>query len=111
MRRGRLNKRGLLFIVLIAILYWGYYFIKPVVIPERSKRPGVRRSKLTEKERMEMIHSANLNLLETSIYIFQQKEKRYPRDLSELVEKEYLSGIPDSGSRPWEYNPETGEVK
>ncbi len=101
-------KKGLLFIVAVALLYWGYYFIKKS--PAKPLITGSQINAPVERAR-DIIHEANLNILEMSIEIFRQNEGRYPEELIELVEKDYLSKLPDSGEKNWEYDPQDGRVE
>lgn len=95
-------KKGLRFIFIVAVIYWGYYFTKPLVT-------GKKISASIEKTG-DVVHESNLNILEISIEIFCQKEGRYPERLNELVEKGYLTKLPDSGSRDWGYDHADGLV-
>jgi hypothetical protein len=96
-------KKGLLFIVIISVVFWGYYFMQKRPVKEN-------RIKSTVKETHDSVHEANLHILETSIMIFKQKEERFPLDLQGLVDKGYLSRIPDSGQTEWDYNPQNGSI-
>jgi hypothetical protein len=103
-------KKGLFFIAVIALFYWGYYYFKNKVPvkPEPLITGDELRAPIRKAE--DAVHKANLNILKTSIEIFRQHERRYPVSLRELVEKKYLSRIPDPGEKDWEYNPSDGSV-
>lgn len=101
-------KKGLLFIVVFSLLFWGYYYF---VISGEPGNPDVanRDDQITFDSRI-TIHKASLGILETSIGIFHEREGRFPRDLSELVTAGYISEIPDDGGKTWEYDPVDGEI-
>jgi len=101
-------KKGLAFLVLLALLFWGYQYLVKTA-PEKSKKRESLRKPFDNAQ--DAVHEANRNILEMSIEIFKQKEGRYPANLNELVEKGYIDKIPDPGSRPWEYDPGTGGIK
>ncbi|MBN2406909.1 MAG: hypothetical protein JXJ19_04370 [Elusimicrobia bacterium] len=96
-----MKKKGLLFILIISLAYWGYYFFKPAA----RVNPGVRISDETAAR------EAGLRLLRMSIEVFMETEKRYPYELEELVEKNYLARLPESPADGWEYDPESGAVR
>ena len=102
-------KKGLIFIVLAAMLYWGYFYIKRIT----PKKPIITGEEIIVpvQKAEKMVRKSNLSMLETSIIIFKQSEGRYPIRLQELVEKGYLSKIPDPGGIMWEYNQQDGSVK
>jgi hypothetical protein len=56
-----------------------------------------------------VVDSTSLN---QAIQLFYAQEDRFPRDLNELVAKQYIARIPaaPAGTR-WAYNPRTGEIK
>lgn len=102
-------KKGLIFIVLTGMLYWGYFYAKkfssqePIITGEEISMP------IQKAE--EILRRANLNIIEKVIEIFKYSEGRFPEELNELVEKGYLVKIPDFGDKQWEYNKQDGSVK
>ena len=95
-----LKKRGFFLLVMISIIYWGYFFIERVKFDDESGR-GVAAD----------TRAAGLKALEAQIEVFGIIEKRYPATLEELVEEGYLESIPASGAVPWKYDPEEGVIK
>ena len=100
-----MRKKGLIFIFIVSALYWGYYYI----LKPREGR-GMKVMTMTEKKARER-HDANLNMLVMYVGLFYRNEKRFPRNLDELIEKEYLAELPDHGYRKWKYDPETGSIE
>ncbi|MGM0441234.1 MAG: hypothetical protein ACQEQC_02305 [Elusimicrobiota bacterium] len=103
-------KKGFVVLVIFAGVYWGYHYTYLAKNDEAdsSQKPA---AKETENNIPEITRRANINMLETSIEIFKNKENRLPNSLKELVEKDYLDKIPDYGNTKWEYDPQTGKVK
>lgn len=102
-------KTGLIFIIMAALIYWGYYYTRDF-LKENSKKIEKTKTTAIEKSK-QTVHKANIHILQTSIQIFKQRTGRYPKSLKELVKKGYLSKIPDPGDKDWKYNPKTGKVK
>lgn len=104
-------KKGLLFLIVIATLFWAIFYMSDMVITDRPPADTADSLQSPLKAAGDAVHRANRHIMETSIEIFRQREKRPPDSLEELVEKGYLSEIPDSGSSPWNYDPNTGRIK
>lgn len=100
-------KKGMVFIFIIAVIYWGYYFTRKNP-PRQMVAAGEIKAPIEEVSLI--VHNANLNILQTSIEIFGQEQGRLPHNLTELVDKGYLSKLPDSGGFEWQYNSENGSV-
>ncbi len=103
-------KKGLIFIIIISAIFWGIYYTENGGKKEKTKDYTDKKLKAPVEKADQVVHKANLNILETTIKIFNEREKRFPTGLDELVEKGYLSKIPDPGPDSWKYNPSTGEV-
>ncbi len=102
-----MKKKGFLLILVMGIIYWGYYFVGNPFSGNKIKK--MENNPIAESR--ELIHNTNINLLQTSIEIFHQSEGRYPKDLEELIVKGILLELPYSGGIEWEYNPENGTVR
>ena len=64
------------------------------------------------KAEQQAVRTADLATLTKAIQIFEAQEDRYPRDLKELVEKEYLAKLPVlPPSTVFSYDPKTGAVR
>lgn len=61
--------------------------------------------KLAEKT----VDTASIN---RAIQMFQVQEERFPKDLNELVTKQYLPRLPEPPyGMKFDYNPQTGQIK
>ena len=64
------------------------------------------------KAEQQAVRTADLATLTKAIQIFEAQEDRYPRDLKELVEKEYLAKLPVlPPGTVFSYDPKTGAVR
>lgn len=95
-------KKGLLFIIVLAIVYWAIYFIS-VNSSDTPQR--------TAPEDNFSAREASAKLLEATAAVFRQVEGRHPHTLYELVEQGYIDALPDDGGEPFEYDPNTGRVR
>jgi len=98
-----LKKRGFIILLLIALIYWGFFFADQVMDSSQKEREGFT----TAESRRETA----LKVIENQMEVFMIIEGRYPDSLEELVEKEYMEALPDPKGRPWEYDQSAGRVK
>ncbi|NLB34667.1 MAG: hypothetical protein GX817_02440 [Elusimicrobia bacterium] len=97
-----MRKKGFIVLLLIALVYWGYFFSGKIRnLPEQEK---------TGSDVMEIPREAGLKIIEGQVKIFEVIEGRYPDTLEELIEKEYMGVLPDAYGRPWEYDSSDGRV-
>jgi hypothetical protein len=105
-------KKGLIFLIVVSALFWGIYYTGNIEDKaENFAKDSAEKLKAPTEKASRAVHRANLNTLETSIEIFKQSKGRAPLTLKELVEKGYLSKIPNSGSVGWEYDPASGRIR
>lgn len=89
--------------------------VKPAAAPASSGNPlnaptdylsaVAKAKKMSEKT----IETASLN---NAIQLFQAQEGRFPKDLNELVTKQYLPALPKPPYQmKFDYNAKTGELK
>ncbi len=86
--------KGLIFVIVLAMIYWAIYFTQSP--PDRTERS---------------MRNMNIALLETTVEIFITSEGRNPDSLQELVSKEYIDSLPDDGGIPFKYDPVSGQVR
>ena len=91
-----MRKRGLPFLIISGMIFWGYYFL--------GRGPSSDPSGKTFRNK-------NLESIQAVIEDYRAKEGAYPGHLIELVEKGYLDELPISGAKSWEYDPSEGRVR
>jgi len=98
-------KKGLVFLILVSALYWGYVFLYNSSPVETLKKNGA------PEKTEDFARSANRDILQTAIELFNYSEERYPENLQELEEKGFLNEVPESYGRPWNYDQSRGKVE
>ena len=98
-----MRKKGLIFIVIAAALYWGYvYFFKA------NRAEAEKAVKKAAKSTVTALYRANKNLMQATIDDFYTRTGRYPGQLKELVSEGFMAKLPGG---TWDYDPETGRIK
>jgi uncharacterized lipoprotein YajG len=77
----------------------------PITAPVDYMGAVVKAKQFSEK----VVDSTSIN---QAIQLFYAQEDRFPKDLNELVAKQYIARVPAApAGMHWAYNPQTGEFK
>jgi hypothetical protein len=98
-----MRKKGLIFIVIAAVLFWGYYYLFAL-----NKKKIVKKSKKGLSAMVDGLRKANSSLLRACIEDFHARTGKYPQELQELVTRGFIGKVP---SGDWNYDPKTGTIK
>lgn len=85
---------------MIALAYWGFFFLGRGGSGDESGRPEDPYNRAAARD-----------ALENTLEVFETIEGRLPDSLDELVESGYIETVPFPGEEPWEYDPSTGVLR
>ncbi len=101
-------KNILIIIIALAAGWFAWTMMKPAQEPDNAVTRSAGALSQSKEKAERARDTANKTVVKSAITMFHAKEKRYPENLQELVEKGYLSNVPKG---VFEYDPQTGKIE
>ena len=101
-------KNIIIVIIVLAMGWFAWQMLKPEQETDNvvTQRAGILKE--SREKAQSARDTANKTVVKSAIKMFHAREKTYPENLQELVEKGYLPNVPKG---VFEYDPETGKLK